>query len=67
MLASTARDNAIRIWDFHTGESLFTIKGHTGEVSELAFFPDGLTLASGSWDRTVRLWDSRTGENLKIL
>ena len=30
-------------------------------VRNIAFSPDGLTLASYSWDRTIRLWDVATG------
>ncbi|MBW0012731.1 MAG: hypothetical protein JO059_06145, partial [Mycobacterium sp.] len=31
--------------------------GHTGDVLQVAFSPDGHTLASSSADHTVRLWD----------
>jgi WD40 repeat protein len=31
--------------------------GHADTVTNLAYMPDGRTLASSSWDRTVRFWD----------
>jgi WD40 repeat protein len=38
-----------------------------GNITSLAFAPDGKTLASGGWDNTVRLWDVATGKQLHML
>ena len=35
---------------------------HEGQVSAVAWSPDGKTLASGSSDKTVKLWDLATGK-----
>ena len=39
-----------------------TLSGHTADVYDVAYSPDGGTLATGSADGTVRLWNVATGQ-----
>jgi WD40 repeat protein len=49
-----------------TGSKL-TLSGHTGNVTSVAYRPDGQQIASASQDATVRVWDANTGTVLKTL
>ena len=57
-------DGTVKIWDSATDKELFSLKGHSGPVSSVAFSPDGKRLASASMDSTVKIWDSATGKVL---
>lgn len=43
------------------------LTGHSGEVSDVAYSPDGSLLASAGFDGTLRLWDVRTHELVRTL
>ena len=66
---AVASSIGIWIYDVRPGKvkelDLFT--GHTGEVTALAFSPDGATIASANWDGTLYLWNAVTGEQLFTL
>jgi WD40 repeat protein/class 3 adenylate cyclase len=65
LLATTALDHTIRLWDVASGMPVRTLTGHTEIVFQPIFSPDGLTLLSGSLDGTARLWDVATGATLR--
>ena len=45
-----------------TGQELHTLKGHSAQVTSVAFAPDGTRLASASFDQTLKLWQIATGQ-----
>ena len=33
-------------------------RAHSGDVTSVAFSPDGATIVSGSRDKTIKVWDA---------
>jgi WD40 repeat protein len=58
---------SIQIWDAKTGKLVATLKGHTREVTCLAWTKDGKTLISGSYDYSIRTWNATKWEQIAIL
>ena len=54
-LASCGWDGTVRLWDAVTGAALQTLKGHSNEVTSIAFSSDGKLVASSLYDTTIRL------------
>ncbi|MFE1206255.1 trypsin-like peptidase domain-containing protein [Streptomyces sp. NPDC058762] len=64
---SERQESEVQLWDVVKRRRLATLTGHTGQVTSLAFSPDGDTLATGASDATTRLWDARTGRSTATL
>ena len=64
----TGSDDAnIKIWSTETGLLQHTLRGHKGEITELAISPDNATLVSSSTDGTARVWRLRDGWPVAVL
>jgi WD40 repeat protein/DNA-binding SARP family transcriptional activator len=65
MLASGSVDGTARAWDVSTGHQFARIEV-PDQVWDVAFSPDGSTLATESWaGNSTHLWDPTTGELLR--
>ena len=61
----------ITLWEVETGKVIRTLSGHTNEVIDLAFSPDGRRLASSNRTRIpesrlpeTKIWDVEGGREL---
>ncbi len=64
VLYNTPTPGIIRLYQFETWQSYRTIEdAHPNRISDVAFSPDGLLMASSSWESRIRLW-SGSGASL---
>jgi WD40 repeat protein len=58
----TEGNGLLLVFDLETGNILWRVAGvSTGLIRDLAFSPDGHTLATAGNTSTITMWDSRTG------
>jgi WD40 repeat protein len=58
-------DTTVKLWDVAQRQELLPpLQGHRGYIVNLAFTPDGKTLASTSDDSMVKLWNIATHQEL---
>ncbi len=50
-----------------TGACQSILIGHEGEISKVAFNPQGVRILTASSDKTARLWDVETGDCLQVV
>ncbi|MBL4771009.1 MAG: hypothetical protein JKY61_07690 [Planctomycetes bacterium] len=62
-LLAARDDSSLRVWEIDSASQV--LRGHNTYVYDIAFSPDGRTLASrGSGTMETRLWDTRDGRYL---
>lgn len=62
----TENNYVVRVWDATSGAEIHLVKGHTSQVNDVCFSPDGRLLASVG-DTTVRVWDAYSGAEVLLL
>jgi WD40 repeat protein len=68
MIASPSMDGAIRLWNAHSGDLIWTTPDvQLGWVYCVAWSSDGKTLASGYHNGTICLWNAKDGHLLRKL
>src|SRR5262249_59272083 len=61
-VAGAGKDGKVKVWNAADGKELFTLTGHDGPVTGLAFSGNGQLLVSCGKDRTLRYWNPATGK-----
>jgi WD40 repeat protein len=65
-VASGTAAGTVKLWDLQTGQEVLSFQGHTGQINEVSFSPDGRRLASASWEE-VKIWDAQAGQGALTL
>lgn len=55
------------VCDVATGKALFELEGHTKQVRDIGYSPDGQWLVTASEDHTARIWRAATGKSMVVL
>jgi len=55
-LLASATGTQVQLWDLATLHASASLSGPQDAITDLAFSPDGKTLAASASDGTVRLW-----------
>jgi WD40 repeat protein len=54
---ATWENKTVELWDTLTGRKLGQLAGHSGRITQAAFAPGGIILATASEDTTILLWE----------
>lgn len=54
-----------KLWDSQNGRQIRELIGHSDQITQVGFAPDGHTALTGSDDLSARLWNVETGQELR--
>jgi WD40 repeat protein len=57
----------LKVFDATTGDTVFEVGGHRGNILAVAWNREGTRIASGGVDKLVRIWDAGTGRLVNTL
>lgn len=67
-MVAYSHGRGIKFLDLKTRREHSPLSGHTSDLTDLAYSPDGRFLISGAKDGAIRLWDGHTGkEHVSLL
>ncbi len=64
-IISGSADNAIKFWDFKSGEHIKTLDRQESIITLLSITPDGKSIIIANKERTIDLCDIKTGKSIK--
>ena len=66
-LASSSKDNTIKLWDFETNKCIRTLEGNADKINCIEVHSNNGQLVSGSKDKSLKVWNPRDGACLKTI
>ena len=57
----SAGNKTVKIWDLNSGQLITSIQAHNKIIWDVAYSPNGNTIASASADNLIKIWDANTG------
>jgi len=66
-VSSTPDDCLVRVWDVASGNQVATLGKGPQSIWDVAYSPDGLTLACGGFDKQLHLFDTATGTQRPVI
>ncbi len=65
VISSQTRTTPVQVGSSHASPAFTTYRGHDSSVEDIAWSPDGQTIASADTRGTVRVWQASTGHTLQ--